>query len=146
MADVTKEENVVEAFKWTIENIGPVHVVVNNAGVGFNTTLADGETSKWRTVLETNVLAAAVVAREAISIMKTHNVDGHIVNINSIAGHKIIPHVLLNIYTASKYALRAMTDTLRLELVQSGKKIKVTVLKKSLISLSRVIELLHFVR
>ena len=123
----------MEAFKWTIKNVGPVHVVVNNAGVAFNTTFMNGETSKWRTVLETNVLAVAVVAREAIAMMKAHNIDGHIININSIAGHKILSNISINMYTASKYAVTAMTDSLRQELVESGRKIKVTV-RKSFVS------------
>lgn len=59
--------------------------------------------------------------------MKENNIDGHIVHINSIAGHKVHNFPELNIYQASKYAVTALTETLRLEMNSLGLKIKITV-------------------
>ena len=125
--DLTKEEDILKAFKWTVDNVGPIDVLVNNAGIVLATDLINGDTTKWKKILDTNVLAVAIGSREAIKIMTNHNIDGHIVNINSIAGHRILNYPSLNIYPASKHALTALTESLRLELVRNGSKIKITV-------------------
>lgn len=61
--------------------------------------------------------------------MKRYNVAGHIIHINSVAGHKVpdLPGLALSIYPASKFAITALADTLRQELRFMGSKIKVTV-------------------
>lgn len=59
--------------------------------------------------------------------MKANNVNGHIIHINSVAGHKCPDIPNLNVYTASKYAVTALTETLRQELNSINSKIKVTV-------------------
>ncbi|KAJ8954344.1 hypothetical protein NQ318_011015, partial [Aromia moschata] len=125
-ADISKEEDVVNAFKWVRENLGPVHVLVNNAGTARPTTLTDGDTAMWRTVFEVNVIGLCVATREAIRDMKRNNVDGHIVHINSIAGHKVPDIPSFNVYSASKFAVTALAETLRLELNSLKSKIKVT--------------------
>ncbi|KAJ8926676.1 hypothetical protein NQ314_020932 [Rhamnusium bicolor] len=47
-ADVSKEDDILKAFDWTIDNIGPVHILVNNAGIHFRETLVDGNTEHWK--------------------------------------------------------------------------------------------------
>lgn len=56
-----------------------------------------------------------------------YKVDGHIVHINSISGHKILNIPYLSVYPASKHAVTALTETLRQELNSIGSKIKITV-------------------
>ncbi|RZC34884.1 adh short domain containing protein [Asbolus verrucosus] len=58
--------------------------------------------------------------------MRANNIDGHIVHINSIAGHKVPNFPGINVYPASKYAVTALTETLRQELNQLGSKIKIS--------------------
>lgn len=125
--DITKEEDIVEAFKWTEEKLGPVHILINNAGIGKPTTIVNGNTQDWKKVFDTNVLGLTIACREAIRSMQKANVAGHIVNLNSIAGHKVPPLPCQNVYPASKFAVTALTETLRLDLVATGSKIKVTV-------------------
>jgi len=125
-ADVTKEEDILKAFNWVTDNLGPVHILVNNAGVFQRTTLLDGDTEKWRLVLDTNVLSLCIATREAIKIMRANNIDGHIIHINSKAGHIVPNFPGLNMYPASKHAVTALTETLRQELNQIGSKIKIT--------------------
>ncbi|XP_018576644.1 farnesol dehydrogenase-like [Anoplophora glabripennis] len=124
--DVSKEEDILNAFKWIKENLGPVHILVNNAGVGGHTTLADGDTEIWKNIINVNVLGLSIATREAIRDMKANNVDGHIIHINSIAGHQVIDFPGLNVYPASKFAVTALAETLRLELLNSKSKIKIT--------------------
>lgn len=125
-ADVRKEEEILEAFKWIKENAGPVHILVNSAGIFRVTSLGNGDTQMWKDVLDVNVLALCIASREAIKDMKANNVDGHIIHINSIGGHR--PGVpTSNLSGASKYCVTALTETLRQELNATGSKIKISV-------------------
>jgi NADP+-dependent farnesol dehydrogenase len=128
-ADLANEEEVVEAFNWIDENIGPVHILVNNAGCSKDTTLYDGDGAMWKSVLDLNVLTLCVATREAIKSMRRSSVNGHIVHINSIYGHKVPNFVGLNIYSATKFAVTALGESLEEELTSIGSRIKVTVKK-----------------
>ncbi|KAF5299186.1 hypothetical protein FQA39_LY02359 [Lamprigera yunnana] len=124
VVDLTKEEDILSGFKWVAENVGPVHILVNNGGVGRLVDLMEGDTILWKEVMDTNVIALCIATREAIKEMKKNNVDGHIVHINSMAGHVVFSNS--NIYTASKFAVTALTEALRKELVAAKSKIKIT--------------------
>lgn len=125
-ADISKEDDIIEAFKWIKNNLGPIHILVNNAGVGRGTTLIEGETKLWKEVFDTNVLGLCIATREAFKDMKANNVDGHIIHINSIGGHTVFNFPKMNVYPASKFAVTALTETLRQELNSVGSKIKIT--------------------
>lgn len=123
--DMTKEEDIIRGFEWTKENVGPVHILVNNAGTAFQGNLLDGDTQAWKTTLDLNVLGLCIATREAIKIMREQGIDGHVVHINSVFGH--IAKGVLNVYCASKHAVTALTETLRHELNAIGSKIKISV-------------------
>lgn len=126
-ADVTKEEEIIRAFQWTQKNLGPVHILINNAGLALTGNLIDSKTEVFKNTLDVNVLGLCVATREAVKTMRENNVDGHVVNINSVAGHRVPPIPGLNVYAASKFAVTALTETLRQELNSVKSKIKVTV-------------------
>jgi len=125
-ADMTKEEDILSFFKWTKDNVGPVHILVNNAGLTRPTNLTEGKTELWKDVFDTNVLGLCIATREAVQNMRANKVDGHIVHINSILGHKVINTPTANVYPASKHAVTALTETLRNELNSFGDKIKIS--------------------
>ncbi|EFA05382.1 farnesol dehydrogenase [Tribolium castaneum] len=133
-ADVSKEDDILKAFKWIEENLGPVHILINNAGVAKETTLVDGDTEAWRNVLDVNVLGLCIATREAIKSMKKHDIKGHIVHINSLCGHRVPNFPGMNIYPASKHAVTALTETLRQELNFVGSKIKITSVSPGLVT------------
>jgi NADP+-dependent farnesol dehydrogenase len=122
-ADITKEEDILKAFKWTSDNLGPVHILVNNAGLMQKTNLTtEGDTEKWRKIFDTNVMGLCIATREAVKIMQTKKIDGHIIHINSVVGHRILALAGRNVYPASKFAVTALSETLRHELRHLGMK------------------------
>lgn len=74
-------------------------------------------------------MALCICTREAVKIMRTNGIAGHIIHMNSVAGHKVVamPKPIFNVYPASKFAVTALTESLRQELRYYGTKIKVTV-------------------
>ncbi|GJQ80409.1 hypothetical protein Trydic_g12268 [Trypoxylus dichotomus] len=124
--DLTKEQDILDGINWTTDNVGPVSVLINNAGIVQSTSLYDGSTEMWRRVIDTNVIGVAIASREAIRIMNENSIDGYIININSVAGHVIIDIPNINVYSASKFALTSMTETLRFELARLKSNIRVT--------------------
>ncbi|KAK7864238.1 hypothetical protein R5R35_009508 [Gryllus longicercus] len=125
--DVSKEDEVLEAFKWVKDNLGGVDILVNNAGVGGNTTLTETNTNDWKRILDINILGLSICTREAIQQMKARGVDdGHIVHMCSISGHWLPRSPEWSMYYASKHAVRVLTEGLRKELVAAKSKIRVS--------------------
>lgn len=80
-------------------------------------------------MLDTNVLGLCIATREALKSMKKNDInDGHVIHINSVAGHWVPFFDGISIYPASKHAVTALTETLRQELISKGSKIRVTVM------------------
>ena len=116
--DVTDAASV-EAFAAAIAR---VDVLVNNAGNAFGSeTVAGADEAKWRAMFELNVMGTLRVTRALLAKLLASG-DGLIVNVGSIAGFEVYPGGAG--YTASKHALRALTRTLRLELL--GRPVRVT--------------------
>ncbi|KAK5638689.1 hypothetical protein RI129_012984 [Pyrocoelia pectoralis] len=76
--DMTKEEDILKAFQWIEANVGPVHVLVNNAGISQNKHLFEGSTEMWKNVLDTNVIGLCVATREAVKSISPGFVDTEI--------------------------------------------------------------------
>ncbi|XP_064214547.1 farnesol dehydrogenase [Tribolium castaneum] len=126
--DLSKEEEILDALKWVKENLGPVHILVNNAGFVRPTNLIEKTTDDWRLTFDVNVIAMCICTREAVKVMREHNIAGHVINLNSLVGRYPVslPHPNLNVYPASKYAVTALTENLRQEFRYFNTGIKVT--------------------
>jgi short-subunit dehydrogenase len=116
-SDVTIAAEVERMAKETIRALGGIDVLLNNAGVGLNATIADASGSDVEALFRLNVLAAADVIRAVIPIMRAQR-RGMIVNISSVAGRIVVPRI--GYYSASKFALTAIGDALRMEEGQYG--------------------------
>ena len=116
--DVTDAASV-EAF---CREIPEVHVLVNNAGGALGLDrFAEAKDEDWERMYDTNVLGLMRMTRALLPKLEASGA-GHIVNIGSIAGRE--PYVGGAGYNAVKFAVRAITQVLRLELV--GKPIRIT--------------------
>lgn len=112
-ADVSKEEDVIRLVRGTVETLGDLDVLVNNAGFGSFAPLLDTQLTEMERVFATNVFGAMLVAREAARHFVAKN-RGNIVNIASTAGQRGFAGGTA--YSASKFALSSMTECWRAEL------------------------------
>jgi NAD(P)-dependent dehydrogenase (short-subunit alcohol dehydrogenase family) len=111
--DVTSEADIAAAA----ERVGPsLHALVNNAGIAVNGPIEVLPIEQWRRQFEINVIGQIAVTRALLPAIL--NVRGRIVNISSISGRFALP--LVGPYTASKFALEAVSDSLRREVGPQG--------------------------
>ncbi|CAH1111885.1 unnamed protein product [Psylliodes chrysocephalus] len=134
--DVVKEDDILRSFRWIGENVGPIHILVNNAGLTRPTNLTEGSTDDWRKIFDVNVMALCICTREAIKVMRQKKIAGHIIHINSVVGHQVpvLPKPNFNVYPASKHAVTALTETLRQELCYNHSPIKVSSISPGLVT------------
>ncbi|XP_030758781.1 farnesol dehydrogenase-like, partial [Sitophilus oryzae] len=124
--DMRKEAEIKSTIQEVIKKLGNIHILVNNAGVLQSTDLINGDTEKWKITIETNMLGNLIATREVVQNMKANNTEGHIVHINSILGHTVSDFPNLNVYPATKHAITALAETLRLDFRRENLKIKIT--------------------
>ena len=111
--DVADEDSVVSGFEKAQGELGPVTILVNNAGTpGVPLPVAAMEPDSWRRVFEVNVTGAFLCAREALPQMASRN-WGRIVNVSSAAARH--PLAGMAAYSASKAALDQLTRVLAFE-------------------------------
>ncbi|XP_036327468.1 farnesol dehydrogenase-like [Rhagoletis pomonella] len=123
--DVTSQESVDQAFNWIINELDGVDILVNNAGVFKTGQAVTLDPVELQQVVQTNIMGVVYCTQRAFKSMKERNFDGHVVNINSVAGHSVIPN--MNVYPATKHAVTAITEVYRQEFRGLQTKIKITV-------------------
>ncbi|KAL6256801.1 hypothetical protein P5V15_011740 [Pogonomyrmex californicus] len=126
--DVRQEEDILKIFKWAEEKLDGIDVMINNAGVVSPESIIAGSTETYRQIMDVNVIATAICSRELVQSVKKRKTAGHIININSIAGHNAeIITSPVSLYCASKYAITGMAASLRNEIKIENLNVKVTV-------------------
>ncbi|MBR0801201.1 SDR family oxidoreductase [Bradyrhizobium jicamae] len=111
--DVTIAETIDAAFKEAEAQFGPVHAVVNNAGVTATKPALDQDERAWDSVIDTNLKGVWQVAQASARRMIENKVKGSIVNIASILGLRVAGAVAP--YAISKAGVVQMTKALALE-------------------------------
>jgi NADP-dependent 3-hydroxy acid dehydrogenase YdfG len=115
--DVTDEQVAQGLIAETLRRFGRVDTLVNSAGIIDVGGVENADTARYRKVLEINFMASLYTSRAVIGPMRTQG-GGDIVNISSTAGRRAA--VLFNAYSASKFALTAMTEAMRQEVGRYG--------------------------
>jgi NADP-dependent 3-hydroxy acid dehydrogenase YdfG len=115
--DVSDDASVEAGVKTVLAEAGTIDVLINNAGIG-SAGVTEAFTAEQATVVfDTNVIGLLRVTRAVLPSMRQQR-DGLIINIGSVLGRVTFP--FLGIYGASKFAVEALTDSLRYELSQLG--------------------------
>jgi NAD(P)-dependent dehydrogenase (short-subunit alcohol dehydrogenase family) len=119
MIDVTDADGIARARDTVRDAIGPggrLHGLVNNAGIGVGGPVEFVALDEWRRQLEVNVIGQVAVTQAFLPLMRAGK--GRIVNIGSIGG--LVASPFLAPYCASKFAMEAITDSMRMELRKWG--------------------------
>lgn len=104
--------------------------MVNNAGI-YKAVGVASSTNSLREVFDTNVVGLCAATREAVKSMEESMIDGHIVQISSMAAH-IRPNLGIHgAYCASKTSVNILAEALRVELVEKNSKIKISVSRRT---------------
>lgn len=115
--DVTKDESVTNCVNEILKEAGSIDILVNNAGFGSYGAIEDVSMEDARYQLEVNVFGAMRLTQLVLPIMR-ENRYGKIINISSVGGKIVFP--LGGWYHASKFALEALSDSLRNEVQEFG--------------------------
>lgn len=115
--DVADDDSVAVGVAAAAEQLGGIDIVVNNAGVGAQGTVADNELDEWRRVFEINVFGIVRVTRAALPYLRESSAAS-VVNTCSIAATAGIPQRAL--YSASKGAVLSLTQAMAADHIGEG--------------------------
>ncbi|UDL96263.1 SDR family oxidoreductase [Lichenihabitans sp. PAMC28606] len=118
--DVVDTDSIARA----VAAAGPIDVLVNNAGVGLMNALEGVSMDTVRDVFETNTLGTIAMTRAVLPQFREQR-SGVVVNVTSSV--TVLPLPLLSVYTASKAAVNAFTESLALELEQFGVRVRLVI-------------------
>lgn len=117
-ADVSKREDVYAAVDHAERELGGFDIIVNNAGIASIQPLADVTPAEIDKILKVNVEGVLWGIQAAAKKFQDHKRKGKIISASSIAGHEGFP--LLGVYSATKFAVRALTQAAAKEFAKDG--------------------------
>ena len=117
VGDVTEPKTRQLAVDCAIDRFGGLDILVNNAGISGIGRFEDASPERLRRVFEVNFFAMLELTRIALPLLKQGN-KPIVVNVGSILSHIALPN--LSEYSASKFAVRGFSDSLRAELHPTG--------------------------
>ncbi|WP_226579147.1 SDR family oxidoreductase [Halobacillus litoralis] len=115
--DVTKRSDVENLVKVTKETFGTVDIFINNAGVMLLSFLKNDHVDEWEQMVDVNIKGVLFGIHASLPTMIEQEA-GHIVNVSSVAGHEVFPSS--TVYSATKYAVKALSMGMEKELSKSG--------------------------
>jgi Short-chain alcohol dehydrogenase of unknown specificity len=124
--DVTKPDQIEKTVKAAIEKFGRIDVLVNNAGVGYFSSIEEAVEEETRKMFEINFWGLMHMTNAVLPYMRSQR-SGHIINISSIGGLASFPGV--GYYNGSKYAVEGISESLAQELAPFH--IRVTLIEPS---------------
>lgn len=121
--DITSETDWDTVITSVAQDLGPISIVINCAGISAASPLVDTELGEWRRVMEVNLSGAFLGTRHALQHMRKNGGRGSIVNVASTSGIKARPGAAA--YCCSKSAVLMLTRCAALECLQAGEAIRV---------------------
>lgn len=115
--DVTHFDRIDDVVSEIETSVGPVDVLVNNAGYGHEGVLEESSLSEMRRQFDVNVFGAVAMMKAVLPFMRARR-RGHILNITSMGGHLTMPGIAY--YCGSKFALEGISETLGKEVKPLG--------------------------
>jgi len=110
--DVTDRAQVKKLVDTAVQKFGRIDVIINNAGLMPQSLLERLKIDEWDRMIDVNIKGVLYGIAAALPHMKQQKA-GHIINVSSVAGHKIRPGA--TVYAATKHAVRALSEGLRQE-------------------------------
>jgi len=111
-ADVVSSEDMQQLAQFALEQFGRIDVLVNNAGIMPVSRLHELRVAEWDQMIDVNIKGVLYGIAAVLPIMREQQA-GHIINVSSVAGYEISPTSA--VYSATKYAVRAISEGLRKE-------------------------------
>jgi len=127
VTDVTRRADVDRLVHRATDEFGPVDVMINNAGIMPVAPMAMVRVDEWDQMIDVNVKGLLYGIAAVLPDMVERK-QGHIINVASVAGHKVLPN--FTVYCATKHAVRAISEGLRAE----HPDIRVTIISPGLIA------------
>lgn len=118
--DVCNDESAKKAVNYVLQREGHIDILINNAGFGIAGSVEDTTAEEAYRQFNTNFFGVLRMCREVLPSMRSRG-NGLIINISSVAGAIAIP--FQSMYSASKYAIEAMTEAMRIEVKPFGIKV-----------------------
>ena len=112
LTNVTSRSEVEALVKATQDAYGQVDVLVNNAGLMPLSPLAATQVDEWDKMVDVNIKGVLYGVAAVMPVMQAQK-SGHIINVSSVAGHKVFPGAA--VYCATKFAVKAISEGIRLE-------------------------------
>lgn len=110
--DVTNRQDVQRLVDTAMQHFGRVDVMLNNAGIMPQSLLESLRVDEWDRMIDVNIKGVLYGIAAVLPHMKQRK-SGHIINVSSVAGHKVSPGS--TVYAATKHAVRALSEGLRQE-------------------------------
>eukprot|EP01103_Thecamoeba_quadrilineata_P015388 TRINITY_DN484_c0_g1_i1.p1 TRINITY_DN484_c0_g1~~TRINITY_DN484_c0_g1_i1.p1 ORF type:complete len:246 (-),score=43.87 TRINITY_DN484_c0_g1_i1:17-754(-) len=110
--DVTKRTDVVAFVEYALQTHGRIDVFINNAGVMPLSHLSETKVEEWDQMIDVNIRGVLHGIAAALPLFKKQG-SGHFINVSSVAGHMVAP--TSSVYSATKHAVNAISEGLRLE-------------------------------
>lgn len=127
--DITDTESVISNCRKILQDLGTVHILINNAGLALGLDkFQDYDLTDMMTMIDTNIKGLLTVTRQILPKMVEMN-EGHIINIGSTAG--IYAYAGAAVYAATKSAVKFLSDGIRIDTIE--KNIKVTTLQPGIV-------------
>jgi NADP-dependent 3-hydroxy acid dehydrogenase YdfG len=124
--DVTKPDQIAKTVKATVEKFGRIDVLINNAGIGYFSSIEEAVEEETRSMFEVNFWGLMHMTNAVLPYMRNQR-SGHIINISSIGGLASFPGV--GYYNGTKYAVEGISESLAQEVAPFN--IRVTLIEPS---------------